>query len=134
MLLSIKIMSMISLYVSIALGGAIGACLRYFLNFQIHILWQGHLALGTLFVNILGSLCIGFCYVYFDEKAVLPIALKPFIMTGLLGAFTTFSTFSLDTIMHIHQGQWLHALAYTLLSISGCFIATYLAIELARHF
>jgi CrcB protein len=90
--------------------------------------------MGTLFVNISGSFLIGVAYVLISEKGHLSADMKPLIMTGFLGALTTFSTFSLDTLIHIHNGEWQHAIMYTLLSIILCLISTFLAVELVRSF
>ncbi len=119
-------------YMLVALGGALGACLRLFLTQSVDRFWPAQIAGGTLAVNILGSVLIGFAYVLIHEKAHLPLSAKPLLMTGFLGALTTFSTFSLDTLMHIHQGQWLHAVTYTFLSVICCVFATFVAVELAR--
>ena len=121
-------------YLLVACGGALGASLRLLLTQVVDRVWPLAIAGGTLAVNVLGSLLIGFAYVLIHEKAHLPLSAKPFLMTGFLGALTTFSTFSLDMLMHIHQGQWLHAVTYTLLSVICCVLATYAAVELARSF
>ena len=125
-------------YLLVALGGAVGACLRLGLSDWANKQWAETFvlgaSLGTLFVNVIGSLLIGLAYVLIIEKAHLPAEAKPLLMSGLLGALTTFSTFSLDTLMHIHQGQWFHAIGYTFISVICCVLATFLAVELARSF
>lgn len=122
------------LYLLVATGGALGACLRLGLTEWINRYTQSHYALGTLAVNVLGSFLIGIIYVLVAEKGHLPPNAKPLIMTGFLGALTTFSSFSLDTLIHIHNGQWLHAVIYTFLSVILCLISTFIAVELVRSF
>lgn len=122
------------LYLLVAVGGAVGACLRLGLSEWVNRYSNTHYALGTLSVNVLGSFLIGIAYVLITEKSHLPADAKPLIMTGFLGALTTFSSFSLDTLIHIHNGQWQHAIIYTLLSIVLCLISTFVAVELVRSF
>jgi CrcB protein len=85
---------------------------------------------AILVANSVGSLVIGVLYVMIEEKGILPQTWKPFLMVGLLGALTTFSTFSLDTIRLFEQGEWLMALANVLsnvaISIAGVCIGLYL--------
>ncbi len=86
--------------------------------------------MAILVANSVGSLVIGVLYVMIEEKGILPQTWKPFLMVGLLGALTTFSTFSLDTIRLFEQGEWLMALANVLsnvaISIAGVCIGLYL--------
>ena len=86
--------------------------------------------MAILVANSVGSLLIGVLYVMIEEKGILPQTWKPFLMVGLLGALTTFSTFSLDTIRLFEQGEWLMALANVLsnvaISIAGVCIGLYL--------
>jgi len=120
------------LYLSVALGGAIGACLRFALGQFIARSYEGSWPWATFSVNIIGSFIIGFVFVCIHEKAMLPISYKPFIMSGFLGALTTYSSFSLETFLQMQQGQWLQALLYSVSSLLLCLIATVLAVQLAR--
>ena len=116
----------------IALGGAGGAVGRYLLSEWVHSLWKGHLPLGTLMVNVVGSFAIGVAYVLLVEKDILHPGWRSVLMIGFLGAFTTFSTFSLETITLIEQGQLWHALAYIIFSALACVLAAGCAIQLTR--
>ena len=118
--------------VFIALGGAGGAVGRYLLARWAHGLWEGHLPIGTLLVNVLGSFAIGIVYVLLVEKELLHPDWRGVIMVGFLGAFTTFSTFSLETIALIESGHLLHAAGYMLASALTCVIAAGIAIQIAR--
>ena len=116
----------------VAIGGALGACSRLVLSQWIDKNYTSQYALGTLWVNVIGSFLIGVAYVLITEKTHLPASAKPFVMTGFLGALTTYSTFSLDTLIHIHNGQWFHALTYMMLSFFLCLLSTFAAVELFR--
>ena len=116
----------------IALGGASGAVARYALANWIHRLWEGHVPVGTLLVNFLGSFAIGIVFVLVVEKELVHPDWRGILMIGFLGAFTTFSTFSLETINLIESGHIFHALGYMLASVSLCVLAAGSAIYLAR--
>ena len=81
---------------TIALGGALGALSRYWM---ISVLGGGRFPWGTFTVNVLGSCLIGVMYVLISEKAVLSDQWRSLLMVGYLGAFTTFSSFSLDALL-----------------------------------
>ena len=104
-------------WLAVALGGALGAMGRFAVNAAIFPLFSGRFPLGTLIVNVVGSLLMGVCYVLIIERGVLPAELRNLLMVGFLGAFTTFSTFSLDTLALWQNGHLLLALAYVLASV-----------------
>jgi fluoride exporter len=116
----------------IALGGASGAVSRYLLANWVHQFWEGKLPVGTLMVNIVGSAAIGVVYVLVVEKEVFHPDWRGVLMVGFLGAFTTFSTFSLETISLMESGHWLHAVAYMLVSTILCVLFAGAAIQLTR--
>lgn len=103
---------------SVALGGAIGAVLRYVVGLAVAF------PLGTLTVNVIGSLVIGIVWAVVNAKGL--HAWLPFIMTGLLGGFTTFSAFSLDTLRLVEAGRLAAAggyvMASVLLSLAACVV------------
>jgi CrcB protein len=115
----------------IALGGAGGAVSRYLLARWVHSLWEGHLPLGTLLVNLVGSFAIGVIFVLV-ERSVLHPDWRGVLMVGFLGAFTTFSTFSLETIGLFEAGHTAHALSYMLASAVLCVVMAGTAIQLTR--
>ena len=119
--------------VFIALGGAGGAVGRYLLARWAHSLWEGHLPVGTLLVNVLGSFAIGIVYVLLVEREMLHPDWRGVLMVGFLGAFTTFSTFSLETIHLVEAGHTLHALGYMLASATLCVVMAGLAIQVTRQ-
>ena len=118
----------------IALGGATGAVARYVIATRIHELWEGHVPVGTLLVNLVGSFAIGVMYVLIVEKQIIHQDWRGVLMVGFLGAFTTFSTFSLETIHLLEAGQLFHAMGYMLMSMAFCVAAAGGAIYLTRLF
>lgn len=123
----------------IAVGGAGGALCRYGLVNLVAGLGLGQsrfipnaLPLGTMTVNVLGSFLIGIMYVLITEKLVLHADWRSIAVVGFLGAFTTFSTFSLEAITLLENGQLLNALAYVGISVVACVFATWLAMTLTR--
>jgi len=118
----------------VALGGAAGAVSRYALANWVHRLWESSLPLGTLLVNALGSCAIGVMYVLLMEREALHPDWRGVAMVGFLGAFTTFSTFSLETVHLIEAGQWFQAMLYMFASVFICVLVTALAMQLTRAF
>jgi CrcB protein len=115
----------------VALGGAGGAVSRYLLSTWVHSLWEGRLPLGTLLVNALGSFAIGVIYVLIERQVVHP-DWRGVLMVGFLGAFTTFSTFSLEVIGLFETGHLAHALGYMVASAVLCVAMAGAAIQLTR--
>jgi len=99
------------------IGGGLGAALRHFVNGASLRLAGGDWPLGTLFINVTGSILMGVVAALFAFKLSLPPTLRLFIATGILGGYTTFSTFSLETALLIERGQPAMALAYVLGSV-----------------
>jgi len=116
----------------IASGGAVGAVFRYLFSNSIYSFFGRAFPYGTLGVNIIGSFFIGVFFVLLTEKMTLGSDVRTFIMIGLLGAFTTFSTFSLETLLLIQEGQLIKALINILLSVLLCLFATWLGIIFSR--
>ena len=116
----------------IALGGATGAVSRYLLATWAHGLWEGKMPVGTLMVNMLGSFGIGIVYVLLVERQFIHADWRGVLMVGFLGAFTTFSTFSLETITLMEAGHIAHALVYMLGSAILCVVVAGAAIALTR--
>ena len=128
-------------WLAVALGGALGAMARFAVNGLLAPTVErlpaggfamGAFPIGTLSVNVLGSVLIGVAYVLLVEKALLPPQWRDFLMVGFLGAFTTFSTFSLDALALWQNGQLPLAVAYVVLSLLLCLTGAFLAIILTR--
>jgi CrcB protein len=113
----------------VALGGSIGAVLRYLLSIFMIQLFGSSFPFGTLLVNVLGSFCMGIVYALGQVSHLSP-ELKALVGVGLLGALTTFSTFSNETLLLMQQGYWFKALMNVLLNISLCLFMVYVGQQL----
>lgn len=117
--------------VSVALGGAIGASLRFLSGLAVtRLLGHTQIPLGVLSVNVVGSLAMGVFVVLAAHKGLTHLA--PFVMTGLLGGFTTFSAFSLETVTLVERGQIGAAAAYVALSVGLSILGLVAGLWLAR--
>ena len=117
----------------VAAGGALGAMARFGINSLMFPLLGNRFPLGTLLVNVAGSVLMGVFYVLIIERGILPAALRDLLMVGFIGAFTTFSAFSLDTLALWQNGHLALAGTYVFLSIVLCLAGTLVAIVLALH-
>ncbi len=117
---------------AIAVGGAAGALLRFWMSNGIYGLLGRSFPYGTLAVNVLGSLLMGFLYVLLIDKLALGPQWRAALLIGLLGAFTTFSTFSMETLNLVEAGEVFKALLNVLLSISLCLVATWFGVLAGR--
>jgi CrcB protein len=115
----------------IALGGAIGAVLRYLAGVGVfRLLGSTAMPMGVLSVNIVGSLLMGLFAAAAAHRGL--THLSPFVMTGILGGFTTFSAFSLETVTLIERGQMGLAALYVMLSVAGSVGGLMLGLWLGR--
>ncbi len=109
----------------VALGGAVGASLRYLISlFMIQVFGTGF-PFGTLLVNVIGSFFMGIVYAYGEHMHESHV-LKAVISVGMLGALTTFSTFSNETLLLFQRGEWLQAFLNVLLNVGMCLFMVYL--------
>ena len=122
---------MIQTALYVALGGAIGSALRYLAGLGILRFHAGGFPINTLCVNVVGSFLIGIIFVLVTHKN-LPIG-QLFFVTGILGGFTTFSAFSLETLTLIERGEMMHAAVYVLLSVFLSLLAVALGLFIARE-
>ncbi|QDP01277.1 fluoride efflux transporter CrcB [Thalassotalea sp. PS06] len=117
-------------YLFVAIGGACGASLRYFIS-QMVLIWLGKgFPFATLLVNITGSLLMGFLYGLIQQGIIEVVVYRTLIGIGFLGAFTTFSTFSLDTLLLMQQGEIIKAMLNVLLNVVLCVLAAALGMYL----
>ncbi len=126
-------MSVVQL-LSIMLGGALGAISRYLLSNLVYGWFGRDFPYGTLSVNIIGSFLMGLLTVFFLHKSNIDPALKLGLLVGFLGALTTFSTFSLDTLQLIHEGALIRAMLNVLISVVVCVAAVWFGMITAKQF
>jgi CrcB protein len=116
------------IFLYIGIGGFIGAVLRFIISGWVQRIFGSFFPYGTLSVNVLGSLLIGFLVMLFED--MISPEWKALVVTGLLGALTTFSTFSYETVVMLQEGVFLKALFNVALNVILCFIATLFGISL----
>ncbi len=121
-------------WLAVALGGALGSMARYALSTWIFQVSSHKFPYATLTVNVLGSFVMGILFFVIVERAALPQVMRSLLMIGFIGAFTTFSTFSLDALGLWQNGHLFMALIYTLATVILCLIAISSAIWLTRLF
>jgi CrcB protein len=114
---------------AVATGAAVGALLRWGTGLALNALWAGF-PLGTLLVNCLGGLLIGVAMVWFARSP--HEVLRLLLVTGLLGGFTTFSSFSAESLGLIQRGDWGLALLHSTAHLLGALACTALGFALAR--
>jgi CrcB protein len=117
----------------IAAGGAAGALLRHWMSSGVYALLGRGFPWGTLVVNVAGSLAAGFLYVWLFERSSLGPEWRALLLVGLLGAFTTFSTFSVETLALIEQGALVKAMMNIAASILLCLVAAWAGMLAGRQ-
>ncbi len=118
---------------AIALGGAVGAVLRYLVATTVQRVAGPAFPLGTLTVNVVGSLLMGMLFVLLVERAVVGPEWRAAVLVGVLGAFTTFSTFSMETFNLMGEGRMLAAAVNMVASVAACLAAVWLGVALGRQ-
>jgi CrcB protein len=118
---------------AVAAGGAVGAVMRFGVASSVTN-WLGRgFPYGTLTVNVLGSLIMGLLYVLMLERLSVGPEWRAALQIGLLGAFTTFSSFSIETLVLIESGEVFRAVLNIVLSVSICLVAVWLGVTLGRQ-
>ena len=122
-----------SIYVAIAVGGSLGAVSRYWMSTSIYQ-WLGFgFPWGTLAVNLLGSLAMGFLSELLVERIHLSEDLRIGLLAGFLGSFTTFSTFSIDVLQLGSNQSVLKAILYIMLSVLLCILGAWAGLLAAKQ-
>ncbi len=121
-------------YLIVFLGGGIGASLRHGFNLAFARLLGTAFPYATLFENIGGSIVMGVLVAWFAFKGGIPQHWQLFLTTGILGGYTTFSTFSLDTALLYERGEIGLAAAYVLLSVALSIGGLFAGLALVRNF
>ena len=118
---------------AIAAGGAVGSVLRFWMSTWVHSFAGRSFPYGTLTVNVLGCLAMGFLFVLFVDRLSDNAVLRAGVLIGVLGGFTTFSSFSIETLNLIEQGAWLKAVMNMTGSLLLCVGATWVGVILGRQ-
>lgn len=116
---------------AVSLGGALGAPARYGIA-QLVFITPGTFPWGTFWINVSGSFALGFFLVLVLDRFPPTRYLRPFVASGFLGAYTTYSTFAVETDLLIKNGHWVIALAYATASFAAGFLAVWAGLVLAR--
>jgi CrcB protein len=119
--------------IAIALGSALGGVLRYLAGAAVHVWLARTFPWGTLGVNVLGSTMIGLCWVLLATRGEQGELLRAFVIVGMLGGFTTFSSFSLETLLLVEQHGYGRAGAYVLASVLLCLTGAWAGLNLGRQ-
>lgn len=101
----------------VGVGGMIGSVVRYFISLWVHLLFGVKFPWGTLAVNLVGCMAIGMLMYVIEDRHELPIAVRLFLVTGILGGFTTFSAFGLETLDLIRAARYPAAIFYVFASV-----------------
>ncbi len=117
----------------IMLGGSLGALMRFIVSSSITEKLGSHFPYGTLTVNVLGSFMMGFLAMFLVEKMGLNPLLRLGVFVGFLGAFTTFSTFSMETLNLFEQGESLQALMNIFINVLLSVLAVWLGVLLGKQ-
>ncbi|CAA6798638.1 MAG: Putative fluoride ion transporter CrcB [uncultured Sulfurovum sp.] len=122
----------LGLLLAVGIGGFIGAVLRFSISNWVNTFSNSSFPFGTLSVNVLGSFVIGFLFLYF-QQVNLSLYQKSLLITGLLGALTTFSTFSLDTVLLIQEELYIKAFSNIFLNVFFSIGATLLGMIIFKR-
>jgi len=119
--------------VAVAIGGALGALSRYWVVGFVSRLFERNFPYGTLAVNVIGSFLIGIGYIVIVQRLQVASEWHAVLMVGFIGAFTTFSTFSLETVSLLQEGRLAVAMTYIFSSVLVCLLATAAGMLLAKQ-
>ncbi|WP_142343007.1 fluoride efflux transporter CrcB [Bacillus toyonensis] len=107
------------IYIIVGIAGILGALSRYYLGLTIHEFWHHSFPLATLLINLIGCFLLAWLTTYVAQLNILPSEVITGIGTGFIGSFTTFSTFSVETMQLIKHAEWILAFLYVSCSILG---------------
>lgn len=119
--------------IAIALGSGLGGVLRYLVGGLVHAWLARTFPWGTLAVNVVGSTLIGLLWVFLSARGEAGELARAFVIVGLLGGFTTFSSFSLETMLLLEQHGYARAGGYVLASVAMCLAGAWAGLSLGRQ-
>jgi CrcB protein len=120
-------------YVAIAIGGALGCWARFAQTNLVQAVYGRDFPFATISINVIGSFLMGFLFIETLERLTLSPVLRTGILTGVLGGYTTFSTFEMETLLLAEGGELLKAALYVALSVGLGFIAAFGGAYIARN-
>jgi fluoride exporter len=120
-------------YLAIAIGGTFGCWARYFMTNLVQAIYGRDFPYATLSINLLGSFLMGFLFIETLERLTMPPPIRAGILTGVLGGYTTFSTFEMETLLLVEQGEALKAALYVALSVGLGFLGAFGGAYIARN-
>jgi fluoride exporter len=120
-------------YIAIAVGGTLGCWARYGMTNLVQAIYGRDFRYATLSINVLGSFLMEFLFIETLERLTISPALRTGVLTGFLGGFTTFSTFSMESILLVEQGEGAKAGCYLVLSITLGLLAAFGGAYVARN-
>ena len=121
------------LLLAIAIGSGLGGVMRYLGGALVHLWLPRSFPFGTLGVNVLGSLLIGIAWVLLSARGADGELARAFVIVGFLGGFTTFSSFSLETLVLAEQHGPARAAAYVMVSVALCLAGAWAGLRMGRH-
>lgn len=122
------------IYIIVGIAGILGALSRYYLGLSIHTFWNHSFPLATLLINLIGCFLLAWLTTYIARRNILPSEVVTGIGTGFIGSFTTFSTFSVETVQLINYSEWSTAFLYVSCSILGGLLMSGLGYTLGDFF
>ncbi len=120
-------------YVAIAIGGTLGCWARYAQTNLVQAVYGRDFPYATVSINVIGSFVMGFLFIETVERLTLAPALRTGILTGVLGGYTTFSTFEMETVLLAEGGEFLKAALYVFLSVGLGFLGAFFGVYIARN-
>jgi CrcB protein len=120
-------------YVAIAIGGTLGCWARYAQTNLVQVVFGRDFPLATLSINVIGSFLMGFLFILTLERLMIPPSVRVGVLTGVLGGYTTFSTFEMETLLLAENGEFVKAALYVVLSVVIGFGAAFGGAYLARN-
>lgn len=119
-------------YIAIAIGGTLGCWARFAQTNLVQSVYGRDFPYATISINVMGSFIMGFLFIETLERLTLSPALRTGILTGVLGGYTTFSTFEMETVLLAEGGEFVKAALYVFLSVGLGFIGAFGGAYIAR--
>jgi fluoride exporter len=120
-------------YVAIAIGGTLGCWARYAQTNLVQAALGRDFPYATMSINVIGSFLMGFLFILTLERLMIPPSVRVGVLTGVLGGYTTFSTFEMETLLLAENGEFFKAALYVVLSVVIGFVAAFGGAYIARN-